>query len=106
MSGNSKSPIVSFLKIVFFCGLLFIAYFIGDNLGHKRGFQETANYTIGKLGIEKTVADRNEYDAAINAYLAESRSLNRSIENIFSTENLGERAGNLVTDFINRLFGN
>jgi hypothetical protein len=105
MSKNNTSPFFTFLKFVFCCGLIFGAYVIGDNLGYKRGFQETANFTIGKLGIDETVVDYDEYDTLLDTYIVESKSLDNSIENILSTEKLGERAGNLVTDFINDLFG-
>jgi len=105
MSRTNKSPVFSFLKIVFCCGLIFGAYVIGDNLGYKRGFQETANFTIGKLGIDATVADYDEYDTILDAYVVENKTLDKSIENIFSTEGLGKKAGNLVTGFINDLLG-
>jgi hypothetical protein len=105
MSESNKSPFFSFLKIVFCFGLIFGAYVIGDNLGYKRGFQETANFTVGKLGIDKTVVDHDEYDTILDTYIVDNKSLDKSIENIFSTEGLGEKAGNLVTNFINGLFG-
>jgi hypothetical protein len=105
MSESNKSPFFSFLKIIFCLGLIFGAYVIGDNLGYKRGFQETANFTISKLSIDKIVVDYDEYDAILDTYIEENRSLDKSLENIFSTKRLGERAGNLVTDFINGLLG-
>jgi hypothetical protein len=103
MGETKKSPFFSFLKFVFCCAFIFGAYVIGDNLGYKRGFQETARFTVDKLGIDKTVADYDEYGAILETYIAENKSLDKSLENIFSTERLGERAGNLVTDFIHGL---
>jgi hypothetical protein len=105
MSKTNKSPFFSFLKIIFCFGLIFGAYVIGDNLGYKRGFQETANFTATKLGIDKTVVGYDEYDTILDAYIVENKSVDKSIENIFSTDGLGERAGSLVTNFINSLFG-
>jgi hypothetical protein len=105
MSETNKSPFFSFLKVVFCCGLIFGAYVIGDNVGYKRGFQETANRTISKLGIDGTVVDYDEYDAILDTYIAESKSLGKNLENIFSTENLGKKASDLVTDFVDGLFG-
>ena len=105
MSGSNNSPFFAFLKIALCCGLIFCAYALGDNLGCKRGFQETSGFTLAKLGIEETPADYDEYDAILDAYIAESRTLGKSLENIFSAEHLGEQAGNLVTDFINGLLG-
>jgi hypothetical protein len=105
MNYSGKSPFITFLKIVF-CGvLIFAAYVVGDNLGYKRGYQETVNFTLGKLGIEKPVADYTGYGTALDEYRAGSRSIDKNIENILSTEKLGEMAGSLVTKFINGLIG-
>jgi hypothetical protein len=105
MSESNKSPFFSFLKIVFCLGLIFGAYVVGDNLGYKRGFQETANFTTSKLGIDKMVVNHYEYGATLDTYIEENReidkSLDKSLDNIFSTKKLG----NLVNDFINGLLG-
>jgi hypothetical protein len=99
-----QSPLSSFLKIIFCGALIFGAYVIGDNLGYKRGYQETAEFTLSKLGITETVDDYSDYDTILDEYLAESKSIDKSIENILSAEKLGETAGNLVTEFIKGLF--
>ncbi|MDR1901647.1 MAG: hypothetical protein LBQ88_05105 [Treponema sp.] len=105
MSNSAKSSLSRFLKIIFCAALIFGAYIIGDNLGYKRGYQETAEFTLSKLGIAETVDDYGDYDTILDEYLAESKSIDKSIENILSAERLGETAANLVTEFINGLFG-
>jgi hypothetical protein len=105
MSDSGKSPFLTFVKIIFCGALIFAAYILGDNLGYKRGYQETAEFTLNKLGVEKPINDYDDYDTALEEYIVESTSFDQSIENIFSTEKLGETAGNLVTEFINNLFG-
>jgi hypothetical protein len=62
-------------------------------------------FTFGKLGIDKTVVDYDEYDTILDTYIVENKSLDKSPGNIFSAERLGEKAGNLVTNFINGLLG-
>jgi hypothetical protein len=105
MSSSEKSPFVIFLKITF-CGILiFAAYSIGDNLGYKRGHQETVDFTLSKLGIEKAAGNYSDYGITLDEYLEEIQSVDKSIENIFSSGKLGETAGSLVTDFINDLLG-
>jgi hypothetical protein len=105
MSNSTKSSLSSFLKIIFCGALIFGAYVIGDNLGYKRGYRDTAEFTLSKLGIAETVNDYSDYDTILDEYIAESTSIDKSIENILSTERLGETVGNLVTDFFNGLFG-
>jgi hypothetical protein len=106
MSDSGKSPFLTFIKIIFCGGLIFAAFIIGDNLGYKRGYKETAQFTLDKLGVEKTINNVDDYDAILDEYIVESKSLDKTIENILTTKNMGEKVGNLVTDFINDLFGN
>jgi hypothetical protein len=105
MSNSEKSPFVTFLKIICYCALIFGAYVIGDNFGYKRGSQETVDFTLNKLGIEETADDYKEYDIILDKYIVKNNSIDKSIENILSAENLGERAGDLVTDWLSDLFG-
>ncbi|GHV87497.1 hypothetical protein AGMMS50255_7930 [Spirochaetia bacterium] len=100
MSDSGKSPFLTFIKIVFCGGLIFAAFIIGDNLGYKRGYQETAEFTLNKLGIEKTINNVGDYDAILDEYIVENNSLDKTIENLLSTKNMGEKVGNFVTDFV------
>jgi hypothetical protein len=103
---GKKSPFIKFLKFIVCAGLVFVAYIIGDSAGYKRGFQETVGFTTGKLGIDATVNDYDEYSLVLDTYLEESQNLDRSIENILSPNKLGGVVGDLVTDFLEGLFGN
>ena len=99
MSGKSRNPFFSFLMFILVCALIVCAYFTGDYFGYKKGFRETANYTVSRLGIDKEIANQNEYETIIDAYLVQSKSIDKSIENI------GEHAGNVFGNIINSLLG-
>jgi hypothetical protein len=96
---TANSPVVTFLKFLFCAALIFGAFVIGDNTGYKRGFKETVNFTLNKLGVETSVETHNEYNMALDNYVKAN-----NIESILSPENIREKAGDFFKDLLNGLF--
>ncbi len=110
MEKTGASPFSAFLKFLFIAALIAGAFFMGNRVGYQRGFQETAAFTAAKLDITMETmdatqpvvpqfADKEAYNAALDAYIENSKSVDTSLKNI------GESAENAINEFLNGLFG-
>jgi hypothetical protein len=91
-------PIIKFILII---TTIIISFIIGGSFGYEKGFRETAESTISKLGITATINSRDDYNIVLSEYIEKKKKTD--IEEIFSDENIKKTVDGFVEGFVRGL---